>query len=192
MCPSQHSCPPLFFRSSLNRNNVKAILTQMSLHMTRNSVLRSWAVYLGVGHSSQAFLREAFRAPAANLLGHLLSTICHPWMAFWDPALRWPVTHKDDLTLVFLNQIIEHQEKTHWQGGTHRLLPVSIIAGGGRALLNPGPPSWEGVGGSTRWNSNGVRFCLRYTTWPLPTIRQTDREMQGKGAEQEKTKEAFV
>lgn len=26
---------------------------------------------------------------------------------------------------------------------------------------------------------------MRYTTWPSPAIRQTDREMGGKGAEQE-------
>lgn len=33
---------------------------------------------------------------------------------------------------------------------THRLLPVSVVSGGGRALLSPGPPSWAGDGGSTR------------------------------------------
>lgn len=71
------------------------------------------------------------------------------------------------------------------QHPTHRLLTVSVVSGGGRALLSPGPPSWAGEGGSTRWNSNGVRFCVRYTTWPSPAIRQTDREMEGKGAEQE-------
>lgn len=67
----------------------------------------------------------------------------------------------------------------HKQLPTHRLLVVSVVSGGGRALLSPWPPSWAGESGSTRWNSNGVRFCVRYTTWPLPAIRQTDKEMDG-------------
>lgn len=92
-------------------------------------------------------------------------------------------THRKHIFLLWFSflKITVHQ-KDLW---THKPLPVSIVSGGGKALLSPGPPSWEGVGGSTRWNSNGVRFCLRYTTWPSPAIRQTDREMQGKGAEQE-------
>ena len=32
--------------------------------------------------------------------------------------------------------------------------------------LGPWPPSVPSEGGSMRWNINGVRFCVRYTTWP--------------------------
>lgn len=50
------------------------------------------------------------------------------------------------------------------QHPTHRLLALSAASGRGRVLFSPGSPSWVEDTGSTRWNSNGVRFCVRYTT----------------------------
>lgn len=140
---------------------------------------RMCAFYLRRGHASQAI----FRAPAADLLGHLLSTSCDPGL-----ALRHPPFHRA-VTQMHANQTQTYTHlplHTWWEFQTHSLLIVSVVSGGGRALLRPGPPSWVGEGGSTRWNSNGVRFCVRYTTWPSPAIRQTDREMGAwKGAKQD-------
>lgn len=126
-----------------------------------------WAFYLRVGHASKAILRVSLRTPAADLLRHLLSSSCHPWMALWDASLHWPVTHtttqshRHTFNPCAFNKppLVKCQ-----QHPTHRLLTVSVVSGGGRALLSPGPPSWAEDSGSTRWNSNGVRFCVRYTT----------------------------
>lgn len=52
-----------------------------------------WAFYLRVGHASKAILRASLRTPAAHLLGHLLSTSCHPWMTLRDPPFHRPKTH---------------------------------------------------------------------------------------------------
>lgn len=110
-------------------------------------------------------------------------TVTHDWLSGTPPSTGLWHTHKHILTsqgYVFIQQTCSCKVKIIQKCPTHRLLVVFVISGGGRALLSPGPPSWEGVGGSTRWNSNGVRFCVRYTTWPSPAIRQTDREM-GRG-----------
>lgn len=51
-----------------------------------------WVVYLWVAHAPQAVLSVSFWAPAANLLGHRLSTSGDPRLALGDPALHWSVT----------------------------------------------------------------------------------------------------
>lgn len=112
-------------------------------------------------------------------------TVTHEWLSGSPPSTGLSHTHTHFPWFVCFKPTPSSKSKTRQQHSTHRLLTVSVVSGGGRALLSPRPPSWAGEGGSTRWNSNGVRFCVRYTTWPLPAIRQTDREMRGKGAEQE-------
>lgn len=67
------------------------------------------------------------------------------------------------LTLKFtLKTLIlgERDWEGNGEGATHRWFAgCSWVSG---RPVSPCPTSWLGDGGSTRWNINGVRFCVRY------------------------------
>lgn len=79
--------------------------------------------YLGVGHASQAVLGKSLGAPAADLLGHLLSSSRHPGLAFWNTTLYRPVGHTHVRTL-FFHQCPQNKNRRHPTTSNSRAVDV--------------------------------------------------------------------
>lgn len=98
--------------------------------------------YLGVGHATQAILREALWAPAADPLGHLLSSRRHPRVAFWNATFYRPLTHPHT---PFINAL----STSHHQPNASNSQAVDIA---GRLWRSEGiVQSWVPVLGGWNW-----------------------------------------